>query len=593
MSVGLALIVVPPLALLALESYVVIGNGPELRHNRELVVQTFDFISAAQTLQRSIQDAERGQRGYLLTGDAAYLAPYTRSVEDIPSLLARLRQFVRDNEELRARVDGIERDMQLKLAELKRTLDAYGAGGQAAALEVIRSNVGLNAMDRIIAAIDGAVAGQNFLLTDQLERAAEDERRAAHFAMLGGGLALISIVIGALAGVLSLKRILSADAAQHESEERLRLLVENVVDYAIFMLDTEGNVTTWNAGAERIKGYRADEIIGRNFSLFYTPEDQAAGRPQRALAIARDGRYIEEGIRVRKNGERFTASVTVNPLRNAQGQLIGFAKITRDISERVAQQVALDKARGELVQAQKMEALGQLSGGIAHDFNNVLHVINNAITLLQRRQPPVEADIARYLDMIRRNADRAAGLTQRLLAFSRRQTLDPHPVDPNALLSGMVDLLRQTLGQAVSIQTALAPDAWVILADTNELETAIINLAVNSRDAMRDRPGGGTLTIATSNVVLDETYTQAHPAVRAGEYVRIDVRDNGEGMTDEVKRKAFDPFFTTKKEGEGTGLGLSQVFGFVSQSGGHVTVESEVGVGTTVSLYLPHLAERE
>ncbi len=592
LAIGLALIVIPPLALLALQSYVVIGNAPELRRNRELVVQTFDFIATAQSLQRAVQDSERGQRGYLLTGDPMYLAPYTRSLDEIPSLVGRLQQFGGGNDELRARIARIEADTQLKLAELKKSIDAYLTGGQSAALEVIRSNVGRDAMERITAAIDGAVASQNFLLTDQLERAAEDERRTSRVALLGGGLALISIVIGALVGVLSLRRILSADAAQHASEERLRLLVENVVDYAIFMLDTDGNVTTWNAGAQRIKGYRADEIIGRHFSTFYTPEDQAADRPARALATAREGRYVEEGIRVRKNGERFMASVTLNPLRDADGKLIGFAKVTRDISERVAQQNALDKARAELVQSQKMEALGQLSGGIAHDFNNVLHVINNAIELLHRRQPPVEADVARYLDMIRRNADRAAGLTQRLLAFSRRQALDPRPIDPNALLTGMVELLRQTLGQGVTIKTSLAPDAWVILADPNELETAIINLAVNSRDAMREKSGGGTLTITTANLVIDAAYSQMHPGVHAGEYVRIEVRDTGEGMTDEVKRKAFDPFFTTKKEGEGTGLGLSQVFGFVNQSGGHVTVDSEPGIGTTVSLYLPHMPER-
>jgi signal transduction histidine kinase len=282
---------------------------------------------------------------------------------------------------------------------------------------------------------------------------------------------------------------------------------------------------------------------------------------------------------MRKSGERFFASIVMNPVYDATGKLIGYAKITRDISERRAQEQALEQARAELAQAQKMEALGQLSGGVAHDFNNVLHVINNAVAILSRNEAGAGSDAQRCLDMIRRNAERASALTQRLLAFSRTQPLDPKAIEPNALVSGMADLLRQTLGERVAIETTLGHEVWPVFVDANQLETAIVNLAVNARDAM---PDGGTLRIATSNAVLDS------------EFAVIAVADTGAGMSREVREKAFEPFFTTKAPGQGTGLGLSQVFGFIRQSKGHVAIDSAPGRGTSVRLYLPrHAAQPE
>jgi CheY-like chemotaxis protein len=235
-----------------------------------------------------------------------------------------------------------------------------------------------------------------------------------------------------------------------------------------------------------------------------------------------------------------------------------------------------------------MEALGQLSGGVAHDFNNLLHVIKNAAAILERRLPEANKDLRGALDMIQRSADRAANLTQRLLAFSRRQPLQPQRLDPQQLVKDMEPLLKSALGEGIKLQIEAGKGAWAVSVDPSQLETALLNLAVNARDAM---PAGGTLTIEISNAYLDEDYTQSHEGAKPGRYVLISVADTGTGMTPEVVAKAFEPFFTTKELGQGTGLGLSQVYGFIKQSGGHVGIDSEVGRGTTIKLYLQRQAE--
>ena len=369
-----------------------------------------------------------------------------------------------------------------------------------------------------------------------------------------------------------------------ETERRFRILVEGVTDYAIFMLDPNGVVINWNPGAERIKGYKREEIIGQHFSRFYAEQDQADRVPQRALeTAARTGKHEMEGWRVRKDGTLFWASVVINAIHDSNGQVIGFAKVTRDLTERKA-------AEERLQQSQKMESIGQLTGGVAHDFNNLLTVIIGNLEAISRHLqddgPDVER-LSRSADNALRGARRAESLTQRLLAFSRQQPLEPKSVDVGRLITGMSDLLRRTLGEQIAVETVLAGGLWRALADPNQLEVAILNLAVNARDAM---PKGGKLTIETANVHLDERYAAAQAEVLPGQYVMVAVTDNGVGMPADVKAKAFDPFFTTKDIGHGTGLGLSQVYGFVKQSRGHVKIYSEVGEGTTIKIYLPRHA---
>jgi signal transduction histidine kinase len=247
------------------------------------------------------------------------------------------------------------------------------------------------------------------------------------------------------------------------------------------------------------------------------------------------------------------------------------------------QQRALEQTRAQFAQAQKLEALGQLTGGIAHDFNNLLQAITGGLSILRHRLPHLEPETASWIDLIKRNTDRAATLTQRLLAFSRRQPLDPKPLDLNRVMRGMVDILQKSLGETYVLETVAAAGLWIVQADANELETTVLNLVLNARDAM---PGGGKLTIETGNVFLDDAYCRRE-GLNPGQYVMLAVSDGGVGMAWDTIQQAFEPFFTTKEHGRGTGLGLSQVHGFIKQSGGHVKIYSEVGQGTTVKIYLP------
>jgi len=362
------------------------------------------------------------------------------------------------------------------------------------------------------------------------------------------------------------------------------MLIQSVVDYAIFMLDTEGNVVTWNPGAERIKGYSAAEIIGRNFARFYTPEDRDAGLPQAALKTAAGiGRFAAEGWRVRKDGSRFWAMVVIDPVRD-DGRLIGFAKVTRDMTEPREAQLALEQAREQLAQSFKMEAIGQLTGGLAHDFNNLLTGITGSLDLIEARLAQGRlTDLERYLATAKGAASRAAALTHRLLAFARRQTLDPQPTDVNRLITNMVDMLQRTVGPAIKVESVLSANLWPTLCDANQLETAILNLCINARDAM---PGGGRITVETANARIDDECARARD-MQAGQYTTVRITDTGTGMTPDVIARAFDPFYTTKPVGQGTGLGLSMVYGFARQSGGQVRLYSKVGAGTTVRLDLP------
>ncbi|HEX4297170.1 MAG TPA: PAS domain S-box protein, partial [Devosia sp.] len=388
---------------------------------------------------------------------------------------------------------------------------------------------------------------------------------------------------GDLLGFAKVTRDLTVRRASEEalrlSEERFRQLVEGVTDYAIYMLDPDGRVTNWNAGAERIKGYTPAEIIGEHFSRFYTDADRLAGEPERALRTARDtGRFEKEGVRVRKDGTRFWANVVIDAIRDEQGVLIGFTKITRDITERKASEQALAQASVELMQSQKMEAIGRLTGGVAHDFNNLLMAVTGSLELLRKRMPD-DPRLLRLLDNAMQGAQRGASLTQRMLAFARRQELKPAPVDVRALVEGMTDLLSRSLGPSVELKTDLPGTVRPVLIDANQLELAILNLAVNAKDAM---PQGGRLLLAAR-----EERVSGNGALADGDYVCLSIRDNGSGMDAETLEHATEPFFTTKGVGKGTGLGLAMVRGLTEQSGGTITIESVPAEGTTVTLWLP------
>ncbi|MDB5815137.1 MAG: hybrid sensor histidine kinase/response regulator [Rhodocyclales bacterium] len=372
------------------------------------------------------------------------------------------------------------------------------------------------------------------------------------------------------------------EQALHASEERFRLLVKGVTDYAIYMLSPEGMVTEWNTGAERIKGFTEREIVGTHFSRFYTEEDRANGLPARALERAlADGRLESEGWRVRKDGTHFWAHVVIDAIHNDMGELIGFAKITRDITERRNAALSLERTKEALFQSQKLEAMGKLTGGVAHDFNNLLGVVVTGLELLSREVKTPSA--TRTIESMQRAAKRGANLTQQLLSFARQQPLQQEKYNLNRVIGSFEAVLRRACNETIRFEIELDPDLRPVLVDATQFEAALLNLVTNAGDAM---PRGGTLIVQTRNVQLDHHQVGMLPA---GQFVAVTVKDTGTGMSADVLAKATEPFFTTKGPGMGTGLGLSQVHGLVRQSGGDMLLETEVGEGTSISLFLPAL----
>ena len=372
-----------------------------------------------------------------------------------------------------------------------------------------------------------------------------------------------------------------------ESERQFRLLVNGVTDYALYMLDLNDIATNWSVSTEDSGGYSAQEIVGQHFSKFYTEDDRTAGRPSRALlTAATKGRFEADAWRVRKDGSMFWANVVIDPIKDEHGTLVGFSKITRDITERHEAQKAMEATQAQLAQVQKMEALGQLTGGVAHDFNNLLMIVSSYIPALKQRvlNDPKGLRAAEAIELA---AQRGATLTRQLLSFSRRQSLNPVVVRLNDVLEAARPIVTSVLGGAVTYVTTVLPDLWPVRVDVSELELAVVNLTVNARDAMSQ---GGTVSVTAENVRLMPGDVDAG---LTGDFVALSVADTGQGIPPDILARVFDPFFTTKESGKGTGLGLSQVHGFVHQSGGTIAIKSRMGQGTRVTLFLPRAREEQ
>ncbi len=341
----------------------------------------------------------------------------------------------------------------------------------------------------------------------------------------------------------------------------------------------DGTIVAANPAWYKILGWREDDLLERSILDFIHPDDRAAARAEHDQIV----RGLP-GSRVATRYRHADGSYRLLSWTNMPDD--GFIHaVGRDITPEFETAAALQRAEEALRQSQKMEAIGQLTGGIAHDFNNILTGIVGSLELMQRRIAAGRmAEIGRYVDAAITSANRAAALTHRLLAFARRQSLDPKPVDANHLIVSMEDLLRRTLGENITIKTALEPALWQAFSDGNQLESALLNLIINSRDAM---PDGGKLTIATRNAELIGSGTSSDDGLAPGDYVEISIADTGTGMAPEVLEKVFDPFFTTKPIGQGTGLGLSMIYGFIRQSNGYIQIDSKVGQGTVINLYLP------
>jgi PAS domain S-box-containing protein len=371
-----------------------------------------------------------------------------------------------------------------------------------------------------------------------------------------------------------------AQEALMESEWRFRTVIQGVTDYAIFMLDRGGYITNWNVGAQRIHQYAAAEIVGQHFSCFYTEEEQQRGEPARALHLAAyEGKCVVEGWRVRRDKSLFWASAVIEAVRDEVGTLAGFVNITRDMTEKREAQASLERAQEQLAQSQKMEALGQLTGSIAHDFNNLLTIVSGHAQLLRRRL--TDPKHLQAIDAMHGAANRGESLTRQLLAFSRRQPLNPVVTDLKQRVEAVHEMLVGSLRGNVELKRDIPGDIWSVEVDIAELELALVNIAVNARDAM---PGGGSITLSARNVNLKKSDGVDQ---LEGDFVALAMSDTGVGIAPDVLPRIFEPFFTTKALGKGTGLGLAQVYGFSHQSGGTVVATSTVGSGTTITIYLP------
>jgi len=380
-------------------------------------------------------------------------------------------------------------------------------------------------------------------------------------------------------------RLGQTQLAFNSAKRHFQIFIDGVADYAIFVLDTSGHIASWNSSAQRIIGYKTDEIIGKHFGILYRPDERRAGEPNRALELTiQNGKHEVEGWRIRKNGTPFFVTGALTAMRDDNGNLIGLANIIRDATERRDAQEKLVKAREQLAMAQKMEAIGKLTGGIAHDFNNLLMIIGGNAQTFKRLLDP---KLPRAIEAIQMAAKRGESLTRQLLTFSRRQHLSPTVVDLNASIRNMRTMIESSLRGNIVYNENIRPGIWPVKVDLAELELAIVNIAVNARDAM---PNGGAFTLTAGNVT---TTDEAGGDRRNEAFVAIEFSDTGMGIPPNLLSKIFDPFFTTKEVGKGTGLGLSQVYGFAHQAGGTVQAESKVGRGTTIAVYLPPCSDKD
>ena len=371
-------------------------------------------------------------------------------------------------------------------------------------------------------------------------------------------------------------------AVLKSTKRRFQIFLESVSDYAVFVLDSSGHVASWNSTAQQIIGYATQEIVGKHFSIFYRPDERRAGVPNRALELAiQKGRHEMEGWRIRKNGTPFFVTGVLTAIHDDNSNILGFASVIRDATERRDTQEKLVEAREQLAMAQKMEAIGKLTGGIAHDFNNLLMIIGGSAQLFKRLLDP---KLPRAIEALQSAAKRGETLTRQLLTFSRRQHLNPTVVDLNASIRNIRPMIESSLRGNIVYKETINPNLWPVKVDLPELELAIVNVAVNARDAM---PNGGVFALTAENVTVNNNSGQNG---QNGDFVAIEFGDSGTGIPPDLLSKIFDPFFTTKEVGKGSGLGLSQVYGFAHQSGGTVRAESKVGLGTAITIYLPSYA---
>ena len=553
-----------PLAFLAaITFYQFFKNVPDARLAREDTKKTFLIVRTASAVDEAIQDAERGQRGYLITGRDAYLDPYNSAKERLPQLLVDLQQAVADRPEQQRRLLALQGDLTTKMNELAETIARRREQGFGAAQAMVNTDAGRIAMEAVEADIGAIIDAADMRLQARMATAESLEQRVLLTFLIGSIIAACALIAGAI--------LLARAYRRAASSERLLQATLDSVREGVAAFDADRRLIAWNQTFSRMLKLprrtlqRREALpagktteIDRFNDYFETLDAEVKQTGRAALMESKeaDGRSLE----IFHNPAEDGGSVTTFLDRTEQRQ-----------------------TEEALRQAQKLEALGQMTGGIAHDFNNLLTVIIGATHLLQRAVAK-DAQALQRIDMVTAAAERGARLIQQLLAFARRQPLEPEIVNLGHLMTEVLPMVRRAVGEKVSVEYVTSGGLWNTTIDATQFQTAVLNLAINGRDAM---PDGGKLTIEVANAALDDAYAASHPEVEPGQYVMFAITDTGKGMDAATSMRALDPFFTTKPVGEGTGLGLPQVYGFVKQTGGHLKIYSEVDEGTTIKLYLP------
>jgi len=587
------LILVPILlivVLAALTAFTAFDHIAVLRRGQQDVSHTHRVLETTQGLFSSIQDAETGQRGYLLTRDENYLKPWRDATGRIPSELARLRRLVADNPEQIDRVGQMQQALTLRLQILADTVEAMRGGDREGALDLVRSGRGKVQMDRIRALTAQITASEARLLEHRQALAAAAERRNLALTIGLGGLALLALASTVLIMARNNRDLRDAlaerdqaSAGRRRADALIRAVFENIPDYLYtFQVTPEGRflVGDFNPALARLVGGELATMRGRDvMEVFPVLGGRLTAIYDRVLEA---GKAVTNRDTIKiPGGDTITWESMLAPVFDDAGKPTLIVGSSRDITER-------ERAEEQARRSQRMEAVGQLTGGVAHDFNNLLQVIRANLEMIERGVKDARTR-ARLQNAIHAS-DRAADLTRQLLAFARRQPLEPQVVNAGRLVGNMAELLRRTLGEGIEVETVMSGGLWNTVADPAQVESALLNLAINARDAM---PDGGRLTVELANAALDDHYAARDADITPGQYVMLAVSDTGQGMSRETIARVFEPFFTTKAEGKGTGLGLSMVYGFVKQSKGHIQIYSEPGQGTTVKIYLPRTRQAE
>jgi signal transduction histidine kinase/DNA-binding response OmpR family regulator len=564
---------VPLFLVLAVVAYITVQFAANERDAQNWVRHTYQVMEAQRRIQDDIQTAETGMRGYLLTHDPVFKTGFQRYLANIPSDLKAFRDLTTDNPDQTARANRLETLLKARIVGLTAATAANSAAlltqpSPDAAAGIQR---GRTQMTAIRAEITTGLSEEAKLLTARDESRRQSENLVIAFAIGAGVITLGILLLAAALLVRNNIGLAAAEKARANEAAILQATLETVRE-GIAYFTSEGLLCAFNATFLELLGLADDAVRLQKTRLAdlariesVRPVADQVFTPPGDTQQAIDTQHVSWGDR---ELDVYKAPVATG------GYLIGVVDVT-----------ARMRAEGMVRQSQKMEAIGHLTGGVAHDFNNLLQIISANLDL-SATSPAVaqDAKLRERLQNAIGAVNRGSRLTGQLLAFARRQALEPRSVDMGRIIRDMSDMLRRTLGEQIAVETVVAGGLWNTLADPNQVENTVLNLAINARDAMN---GSGKLTLEVANAYLDDAYAAAHTEVTPGQYVMLAVSDTGSGMTPEVMARVFEPFFTTKPEGKGTGLGLAQAYGFVKQSGGHIKIYSELGHGTTIKLYLP------